>query len=159
MKLFAPALFELGVAVATACIVALSAPGSAADVLELITAAEASLPSVPVPILELRGSPIRRPQVEILSPPPAAGVMHSPIALTVNFSAFGGAKINANSVLVTYLKQPNIDLTQRLKPFISAAGIDLAQAEVPPGLHQLWIELKDDHGHVGGAELTFQIVK
>jgi len=131
----------------------------AANAFELITAVEAALPSIPPPVLQLRGSPTRHPHIEIVSPPPGAGLMHSPIALKLSFEAFGGAKINPDSVLVTYLKQPGVDLTQRLKPFITAGGIDLAQADVPPGFHQLWIELKDDHGRIGGAPLTFQIAK
>ena len=149
---------KLAVAAAT-CIAVLSVLGDSASAFELITAAEADLPSIPAPVLELRGSPTRRPHIEIVSPPPGAGLMHSPITLKLRFEAFGGAKINPDSVLVTYLKQPNIDLTQRLKPFITAGGIDIAQADVPSGIHQLWIELKDQHGHVGGAPLTFQIAK
>lgn len=145
--------------VAAACFAALPVLGNSANAFELITAVEAALPSIPTPVFELRGSPTRRPHIEIVSPPPGAGLMHSPITLKLLFEAFGGAKINPNSVLVTYLKQPSVDLTQRLKPFITAGGIDIVQADVPPGIHQLWIELKDQHGHVGGAPLTFQIAK
>jgi hypothetical protein len=153
-----PLRLKLAVAAAT-WFAALSLPGDSANAFELITAVEASLPSIPAPVLELRGSPTRRPHIEVVSPPPGAGLMYSPIALKLRFEAFGGAKINPDSVLITYLKQPSVDLTQRLKPFITAGGIDIAQADVPPGIHQLWIELKDQQGHVGGGPLTFQIAK
>ena len=62
-------------------------------------------------------------------------------------------------MVVTYLKTPAIDITQRIMPFISAEGINILQAEVPPGKHQFWIELKDNDGRVGGTEFTFQVVK
>ena len=39
------------------------------------------------------------------------------------------------------------------------AIVQIAQAEVPPGKHQFWIELKDNDGRIGGTEFTFQVVK
>jgi hypothetical protein len=62
-------------------------------------------------------------------------------------------------VVVTYLKEPAIDITQRIMPFITAQGIDVSQADVPPGKHQFWVELKDKDGRIGGAEFSFQIAK
>ena len=126
---------------------------------QLITPEEAALPAGPVPGLQLRGSPTRRPNVIIIWPPPAAGALQSPINLKLQFRAFGGAVVDPNSVVVTYLKTPAIDITQRIMPFISAEGIDISQAEVPPGKHQFWIELKDNDGRIGGTEFTFQVFK
>jgi hypothetical protein len=57
------------------------------------------------------------------------------------------------------LKQPAIDITQRIMPFINADGIDISQVEVPPGRHQFWVELKDKDGRLGGAELDFQVAQ
>lgn len=126
---------------------------------ELVTRAEAALPAAPHTALELRGSPTRRPNVTVVSPPPNAGQMHSPLDLKLQFQAFGGAAVNPDSVVVTYLKQPAIDITQRIKPFITKDGISIPQADVPPGKHQFWIELKDKDGRIGGAEFSFQIAQ
>lgn len=147
----------------TLCVVAclagfLAAPASAAE-LQLITPAEAALPAGTSPTLDLRGSPTRRPMVTVVSPPPGAGLVHSPLDLKVQFRAFGGAQIDPNSVVVTYLKDPPIDVTQRLAPFITAAGIDVSQADVPPGKHLFWLKLKDKDGRVGGGEFSFQVAK
>jgi hypothetical protein len=130
-----------------------------AQALELVTKDEAALPAGKVPALELRGSPTRRPNIVVVSPPPSAGMIHSPLELKLHFQAFGGAEIDADSVVITYLKQPAIDITQRITPFISASGIDVTQAEVPPGTHQFWIELKDKSGRVGAAQFSFQVAK
>ena len=129
------------------------------DAFQLITPEEAALPAGPVPGFQLRGSPTRRPNVTIIWPPPTAGVLHSPLNVKLQFRAFGGAVIDPNSVVVTYLKTPAIDITQRIMPFISADGINISQAEVPPGKHQFWIELKDNDGRIGATEFTFQVVK
>jgi hypothetical protein len=127
--------------------------------LQLITPAEAALPAGTVPTLDLRGSPTRRPMVTVVSPPPGAGLVHSPLDLKLQFRAFGGAQIDPNSVVVTYLKDPPIDVTQRLAPFITAAGIDIPQTDVPPGKHLFWLELKDKNGRIGGGEFSFQVTK
>jgi hypothetical protein len=92
-----------------------------------------------------------------VSPPRDAGQVRSPLDLKLQFRAFGGASINPNSVVVTYLKQPTIDMTQRLTPYITAQGIDVPNAQVPKGEHQFWIELKDNAGHIGGGEFSFQV--
>jgi hypothetical protein len=128
-----------------------------ASAFELITPTEAALPAAPALNLELRGSPIRRPAVIVVSPPPAAGQLNSPLDLKLQFRAFGGATIDPSTVVITYLKAPAIDLTQRLTPFITAQGIDIQQAQVPPGKHQFWIELKDNQGRIGGGAFTFQV--
>ena len=135
------------------------APLPAARAFELVTPDEAALPAGAAPSLVMRGSPLRRPNILVVSPPPEAGLMHSPIDLKLRFHAFGGAEIDPESVVVTYLKQPSIDITQRITPFITAEGIEIDKVEVPPGAHQFWIEVKDKSGHAGAAELSFQVAR
>jgi hypothetical protein len=144
---------------AVVCLAGLFAVAMPADAFQLITPEEAALPAGPVPGFQLRGSPTRRPNVIVISPPPTAGVLHSPLNLKLQFRAPGGAVIDPNSVVVTYLKEPAIDITQRITPFISADGINISQADVPPGKHQFWIELKDNDGRIGGAEFSLQVAK
>jgi hypothetical protein len=129
-----------------------------ATAFELITAAEAALPPGKVRSVEVRGSPTRRPSITLISPSGAGGI-YSPLDFKLRFNAFGGAGIDPNSVVVTYIKQPDIDITARVKAFISANGIDIAQAEVPPGLHEFWIELMDSNGNSNGREVEFLVVK
>lgn len=145
--------------IGAALVAAAATAATPAAAFELVTPAEAALPSGAMPALDLRGSPTRRPIVTVVSPPPGAGLMHSPVDLKLQFRAFGGAEVDPNSVVVTYLKDPPIDITQRLAPFISAAGITVPQADVPAGTHQFWIELKDKDGRIGGGEFSFQIAK
>lgn len=134
--------------------VTLAGPGFA---LQLITKAEAALPSAPV-VGQERGI-TRGPSVVIVSPPPIAGTVTSPLELKLKFEGHGGAQINVNSVVLTYLKVPAVDLTQRLKPYISATGIDVTDAEVPPGTHTLRVNLLDTDGRPNTAEFTFTVSK
>jgi hypothetical protein len=151
------------VAALTACMAAgiaacLTTTALTAD-FQLITPSEAALPPAMIVPLQLRGSPTRRPHIIIVSPPRNAGLVHSPLELKLRFRAFGGAQIDPDSVVLTYLKQPAIDLTQRIKPFIKASGVDITHADVPPGKHHFWIELKDKDGRIGGTDFSFDVAK
>ena len=126
---------------------------------QLVTVEEAALPPDNLPALKTRGSPTRRPKITIVRPSPNAGVLQSPVQFKLLFRSFGGAQIDPDSVLITYLKQPRIDMTQRVMSFISPVGIDILQAEVPPGHHRFWIEIKDNDGRIGGVELAFDVAK
>jgi hypothetical protein len=126
---------------------------------QLITPAEAALPAGRLPLIKLRGSPTRRPNVVIVFPPPYAGLIESPFDLKIQFHAYGGAEIDPASVVLTYLKEPAIDITQRIAPFITATGIEVLKAEVPPGRHDFWIELKDKDGRIGGGAFSFRVAQ
>jgi hypothetical protein len=137
---------------------ALFAAANSAAAFELITPTEAALPPGKVPSFQVRGSPTRRPSITVISPS-GAGAVYSPLDVKLAFSAFGGAAIDPNSVVITYIKQPDIDLTPRVREFITVNGIDIVHAEVPPGLHQFWVELKDSNGNSNGREVEFLVLK
>ena len=131
--------------------------GTPADAMQLITPAEAALPLGDMPALVLRGSPLRRPAVDVVAPAARGGVVGSPLHIIMRFRAFGGAKIDSQSIVVTYKKQPMVNITKRILPYISETGIDLPDAEVPPGVHEFRIQVRDNDGHVGGADFGFQV--
>ncbi|HEY4403377.1 MAG TPA: hypothetical protein VGN55_01895, partial [Xanthobacteraceae bacterium] len=64
----------------------LATPASA---IQLVTEQEAALPPDRLPGLVLRGSPTRRPSVVVVSPPPTAGVLKSPLSIKVKLQAHG----------------------------------------------------------------------
>jgi hypothetical protein len=141
------------------CLAALLGAAPPAAAFQLVTPEEAALPASSTSAPQLRGSPTRRPTITVVRPAPNAGLLRSPLEFKLRFRAFGGAAIDAESVVVTYLKQPAIDITQRIARFITADGIDIAQAEVPPGAHQFWVELRDNEGRIGGTEVEFQVAQ
>lgn len=122
----------------------------------LITPKEAALPPA-AGTLATRGIS-RGPAIKVLSPAPEAAVK-SPFNLRLNFEARGGEKIDPNSVKVVYLKSPFVDLTPRLQSAITPAGIDLQQAEVPPGEHTLRVTVKDGAGRETHSTLTIVVSK
>ena len=143
-------------AVALAPFALAPAPAFAADRLILVTAEEAALPPVPTGELARRGV-TRGPKVSLLSPASVTG-QTSPLHLQFKFESFGGAKIDPNDVKIVYLKKPAVDLSERVKPFTQGTGIDIRQAEMPPGNHTFRIDMKDSDGRASTALFTLNVV-
>jgi hypothetical protein len=108
----------------------------------LITPDEAQLPT-PKGVFAPRAI-TRGPRIELSDSD--SGELRSPLRLQLKFRGFGGASINLDSLNVTYLKQPSVDLTSRVKPFAQATGIEIPDAEAPPGQHFVRVEILDSEG-------------
>ena len=72
--------------------------------------------------------------------------VRSPLTLKIKFTAHNNAEVDPATVKASYLKLTPVDLTDRLHKYISSEGIDMPDAEVPPGTHLLRLELKDSLG-------------
>jgi hypothetical protein len=146
-----------GLLIGVSVVLAAFALAGPAQALALITASEAALPASPH-LGHERGI-TRGPTVVIVSPAPQAGAIKSPLNLKIRFESHGGSRVNVETVLLTYVKDPEIDLTQRIRPFITPAGIDVENADVPPGTHTLRLNVRDSEGRPGWAEFTFSVSK
>ena len=121
----------------------------------LITEAEARLPDASA----VRARSITRgPAIRVISPDPATAT-RSPFNFKLAFEARGGAKIVPDSVRVSYLKTPAVDLLERIRPGISEQGIDLAGAVVPPGEHQIQMSVEDSEGRRTTTVIKLSVVK
>ena len=127
------------------------APSQAGTI--LITEQEASLPNGRAGATS-RGI-TRGPSVELVQPAEAA---HSPVHFQVRFQAFGGNKIDLDTLRVSYLKSPEVDLMPRLMRFVQRSGIDIPDAEIPPGEHSFRIEVSDSEGRTRSSILVFKVV-
>ena len=114
-----------------------------AQTVQLITDDEAKLPAASqAPSRAIT----RGPGVKLVS---AESVAKSGFPLKVAFEPRGGAKVDPVSVQVTYLKNPAVDLTVRLKSAIRPDGIDLAAAAAPVGEHPIRVTVRDEEGRQG----------
>lgn len=129
--------------------------GSAAAV-TLISDDEAKRPNDPQ-IAATRGI-TRGPSIHF-EPPATGPAPHAPFDFRVHFEAHGGATVDPSHIRITYLKTPNVDLTERLKPYITAEGIDMPAAQIPQGEHPLRIEVEDSDGRAGEATITLKAAK
>ena len=99
----------------------------------------------------------RGPTIDQISPSPSAPV-HSPLERKIEHIANNKADIDPAAVKVIYEKEAPIDLTDRLRKYVTSEGIDMPDAEVSPGTHLLRVEVKDSLGRksVGSVKLLVQ---
>lgn len=131
----------------------LSFPHLSRAELVLITAEEAALPDSPdVQVAlggeasteddETRGGIVPPPQIRLVSPTTPEAIRGN-FRLRIAFQAFGGASVDENSIRIVYMKQPEIDLTDRVSGYVTPEGIDVRDVIVPPGHHVLQMEAMD----------------
>jgi hypothetical protein len=128
---------------------------SAAPAATLITVQEAALPPAVETMLVMRGI-TRGPSIDLVSPGEDQGAK-SPVEFKVKFTPHNETTVDPKSVKVTYLKATPVDLTARLKPYISGVGIDMTNAEVPPGVHMLRIDVLDSEGRSATAVVKLTV--
>jgi hypothetical protein len=123
---------------------------------QLITEEEAKLPPLKGAVPNsgrgvTRGPKIQLPEVVTVS-------RASPIHFQVKFQTYGGSHVDLDSLKVTYLKSPVVDLTPRIKPFLQQlTGIDIPDAQLPPGEHLLRIDVKDTDGRAASNSFVLKI--
>ena len=125
-----------------------------ASATQLITDEEAKLPPPKGAVAADRRGILRGPKVDVVLP---GDTVHSPLHLQLKFEAFGGAKIDPDSVKMTFLRTPNVDLTPRIKPFVQAAGIDMPDTELPPGEYTIRVDIKDSDGRIGTTSFVLKV--
>jgi hypothetical protein len=127
-------------------------PGSA-HAAALITPEEAALPPMKGAVANSNRGITRGPKITVTEESAAK----SPIRFQVKFQPLGGSTIDLDGVKVIYLRQPNVDLTSRVKPFTQATGIDMPDAQLPPGDHLVRIDVKDSEGRVSTTSFLLKI--
>ena len=65
--------------------------------------------------------------------------------------------VDPASVRVFYRRQPPVDITERIKPFITPGGIDAPSVVVPTGNPVIEIEATDKEGRIGRRQLTLTV--
>lgn len=130
---------------------------SSADGQILIKPEEARLPNATDSIVE-RGL-TRGPGIEQVSPDPSGITVAGPVPLKVRFIPRNEVPIDPRTVRITYLKMRPIDLTERVRMYLGAAGIDMGQAVVPPGVHVLRVEVRDVQGRTGTAMVKIVVAE
>jgi hypothetical protein len=125
----------------------------------LINAEEAALPPAPnaekkVPMATRAIT--RRPDITLVSPEKA---VTSPFDLRFKFQAHGGSAIRPDTFHLIYLKNPTVDLTARVRPYLTANGVEMAEAEAPPGQHMIEAKISDSDGRESSGVFVLNVIK
>jgi hypothetical protein len=151
--------FTMRTLVLSCCFFALVLTGQVANAgTVLIKPEEAALPPAPsAPSIALTSRGItRRPNI-ILTSPEASVV--SPFNLNFKFQAHGGSTIKPESFHMIYLKKPNVDLTSRVMPFVTAQGVNMVGAEAPPGRHSIKVMISDSADRKTSFDFVLNVLK
>ena len=145
------------------------APGVAiAKIVLLVTESEASLPDAPAALSPQpggvpgaapglgRGLEAPGPRIVVMSPEDGHAYA-PPVAIDVRFEPAGDGAVDLGSLKVEYLKFLTIDITDRVRPYVSTAGIRIEQAELPAGRHRVRISIADLGGAVASRTLEFTV--
>jgi len=141
------------------CVIALalsSHAASAGDV--LIKPEEAALPpatnATKVPLTTRAIT--RRPDLTLVSPETA---VTSPFNLQFKFRAHGGSSIKPDSFHLIYLKNPTVDLTARVRPYVTASGVEMTGAQAPPGRHMIEGKISDSDGRESSSVFVLNVIE
>jgi hypothetical protein len=126
----------------------------------LITPDEAAMPPASTekggqPFDAGRDAPDTGPLIEVLKPvqgEPAA----VPLEIAVKFVP-RSAPVDLSSLKVTVVKFLDIDITDRVRPFATPAGIQIPDARLPAGEHRVRITVADASGGVSRKQLTLMV--
>ena len=117
----------------------------------LVNSQEAALP--PAAMSSAGRSITRGPAIRQISPDGAVAA-NKPFDLHVQFAGRGGEKINPASAQIAILRGSNVNITDRVKPYITANGIEMPAAMVPPGTYVLQVTVSDAGGRQSIANVA-----
>jgi hypothetical protein len=134
---------------------------------DLITADEARRPNPPAADNGGRAGPTLGPVITFRLSARGATTTSSPFNLTIDFTSRGGAKLKRESIHVSYLKRPPVDLLPRIQGFIDraftspstrTAHVEIQDARAPVGKHQILVEVEDSLGQSAEQRLDFEVL-
>ena len=126
-----------------------------ADSLMLVTPDEAARPESRATIDELNDGPT----IEIKSPENGV-TLAGPFRLYVEvIKKSGGSDINMESLTVTYLKLISVDITDRVRKYITGTKLDVPDADFPTGNHRALISIEDVDGKVSSKLFYVTVTK
>ncbi|MCO6431019.1 MAG: hypothetical protein J5J00_09175 [Deltaproteobacteria bacterium] len=123
----------------------------------LITLEEAGKPDArPIKGMSERVEPSEGPVIEFVAPRPESEV-EKPVAISISFKE-NQAPIDISSLEVSYLKLFSIDITDRVKPYVTDIGIDIKEAELPSGSHKVKFSIRDIQNNLTERTLKIKII-
>jgi hypothetical protein len=128
-----------------------------AAALQLLSMQEASLDDEPVRGIAHKASPMMLgPTIKVINPDTGKEV-RSPLKLVVRFVPQDGRKVDLDTLKVECLKIITIDLTDRVRPFAKADGINVQEVDIPSGKHKIRISIADNQGGFSQETIVLKV--
>lgn len=117
---------------------------------QLVTSEEASRPDQQV--LSTRAIS-RGPSIKLLS---SASVDAKAFQFKIAMEPKGGAQLDNHSLKIEYLKNPPVELVERLKFALTGNQLTIPVASVPKGTHAFKVSVKDTDGREGHSIISLE---
>jgi len=124
-----------------------------APVLQLLTADEAARP-------EEKNYGFASPQADngpIIGVPKLEVIEGKPFALVVRLTPRDGAAPDPETLRIECLKSPAIDLTPRIRSYVSGEGVNIDKVTLPAGLHHFRVSVSDARGRMSEKDFTIVV--
>jgi hypothetical protein len=127
------------------------------DALQLVTAQEAAA----APEFRTRGAgpalPKNGPVIRIMQPT-VGGDVTAPFPLEIEFEPRpGGSPARMDTLRVTYLKLIELDITDRVKPYVTANRVLVKECNIPQGRHRVKISVADGDGNTTAEIIEMRV--
>jgi len=137
-------------------LMAVSVQQVAAEELWFISPDEAAFAPAPEEsLIRSRGLNTKGPKIDVLKPVEDTP-QQSPLEILIRFYP-NPAAVNPESVKVQLVKFISIDITDRVKPYLSASGIEVKEATIPPGSHLVRVSVSDGEGETSSRDIELQV--
>ena len=97
------------------------------------------------------------PSIRVIHPEPSLE-QQSPFRLHVRFIPKAGSSVDAATLKVEALKIITVDITDRVKPYVTTGGIVMEKASIPPGNHRIRLTIGDDRGGITQEVFTVKVL-
>jgi hypothetical protein len=123
--------------------------------LQLLTAAEAALPASAQ--VGLAGVSVDDGPTIVIDRPSDGATVANGFPLYILYEAVGRETIDTATVKLICRKQPQVNLTARIKPYIGEKGIWIEHVRMPPGHYRLRLSLADTKGRTAEREFSLTV--
>jgi len=96
------------------------------------------------------------PAIKVIAPK-GNMVQIAPFDLDIRFEQRGAAVVDLASLKVFLMKLWDIDITDRVRPYVSGDGIHVTHADFPKGQHTIKITIADHEGHESSRTMTVMV--
>ena len=100
----------------------------------------------------------RAPKIQVLQPEISGAPLQNPSRIELQFSSASDADIDPASFRA-YYGFLRVDITERIvkSVHVTKAGLKIADAEIPPGNHRLFLRIADSKERVTETEVRFAV--
>ena len=102
------------------------------------------------------GDPTLGPGIKVIAPRENT-VQTAPFHIDIRFEQRGAAMVDLASLKVFLMKLWDIDITDRVRPYVSGDGIHVTHADFPKGQHTIKIAIADHEGHESARTMTVMV--